>query len=231
MPAPWLAAALLSVCAGFMLPAAALPASASGARPFIAEQDVPFVVLRSAPDGGRALVRLGLYTSFGSPRTYSVVARHGDWLEVVSEALPDNEFGWLPRSAVMLRSSGWLLRVSLSERRLSVFLDGHPVRSYPVAVGASASPTPPGRFQITDKLYSAPMHDAAYTAAYGCCILVLSGRQTRPLPGWNGGDRLAIHAGGGIGEAVSLGCLHLSTSGIEYLMRRLPLGTPVLIAR
>ncbi len=37
---------------------------------------------------------------------------------------------------------------------------------------------------------------------------------------------VAVHGGGGVGSAVSAGCLHASEPDLRYLMRAVPLGTP-----
>ena len=100
---------------------------------------------------------------------------------------------------------------------------GRVVRRVPVGVGAAASPTPTGRFAITDKLDGS----AFSAAAYGCCILALSGHQHDLPAGWRGGDRLAIH--GGPAGASSAGCLHATERDLRWLMRRLPTGTLVTI--
>jgi lipoprotein-anchoring transpeptidase ErfK/SrfK len=42
---------------------------------------------------------------------------------------------------------------------------------------------------------------------------------------------VAIHGGGGLGGAVSAGCLHLDEQSLHYLMRMVPLGAPVFVAR
>jgi len=81
-----------------------------------------------------------------------------------------------------------VLRVNLERKRLEL-VDGNRVeRRIAVGVGGPGSPTPKGRFSITDKLPG-----SAYGSAYGCCILALSGHQTNTPPGWTGGNRLAIH--------------------------------------
>jgi lipoprotein-anchoring transpeptidase ErfK/SrfK len=52
--------------------------------------------------------------------------------------------------------------------------------------------------------------------------------------GWRGGDRVAIHGTSApwtIGQASSAGCLHARDADLAYLMRIVPLGTPVLIRR
>jgi hypothetical protein len=92
-----------------------------------------------------------------------------------------------------------------------------------VGIGAVRTPTPIGRFGVTDKL------TGLNPAAYGCCILALSAHQTHLPLGWPGGDRIAIHGGGGIGAATSNGCLHATEFVLRRLMRLVPLGTQVVI--
>ena len=121
------------------------------------------------------------------------------------------------------------LRVSLTRKRLEL-VDGHRVeRRITVGVGRPGSPTPKGRFSVTDKLSG-----SAYGPVYGCCILALSGRQSNVPAGWRGGDRLAIHGTddpGTIGRDASAGCLHAHARDLRLLMRRVRLGTPVFIRR
>ena len=101
------------------------------------------------------------------------------------------------------------------------------LRRFGVGVGAAASPTPTGRFAVTDKLVG-----AQFSAAYGCCILALSAVQPNLPAGWAGGNRVAIHgtlASSDFGRAVSAGCVHAPDSDLRYLMSIVPLGTPVVI--
>ena len=87
--------------------------------------------------------------------------------------------------------------------------------------------TPTGTFAVTDKL-----NGGAYSASYGCCILSLSATQPNLPVGWSGGNRVAIHgtlSSSDFGRAVSAGCMHASDSNLRYLMRTVPLGTPVVI--
>jgi hypothetical protein len=181
--------------------------------------------LRARP-GGRVLARLGTRTEFGSPRVQRVLRRRGAWLEVLAAELPNGRTGWLPASATRAFRVAWSLRVDRSRRRLIVRHAGRTVRSFPVAVGAPGTPTPLGRYALTDKLRTPG------ASPYGCCILALTGHQTRLDPGWVGGDRLAVHgtsAPATIGTAASHGCLRADERDLRRLLRALPLGTPVFI--
>ena len=115
------------------------------------------------------------------------------------------------------------LDVDLSQRRVLLRRGSRVLRRFAVGVGRPGSPTPTGRFSVTDKLPG-----AAYSAYYGCCILALSATQPNLPAGWSGGNRIAIH-GGPTGGAVSAGCIHAGDADLRYLMRLVPLGTPVLV--
>jgi hypothetical protein len=186
------------------------------------------VVLRARP-GGRGIVRVGPHSVFGGPVVLGVVAERGDWLEVTSEALPNGRFGWVERGRdVSVRSDAWSLHASLGRHVLEVLHRGRPVRRISIAIGASSSPTPTGRFSISEKLPG-----ARFGAVYGCCILGLTAHQPRPPAGWSKSVAyyVAIHGGSGIGSAVSAGCLHASEADLRYLMRTVPLGTAIRITR
>jgi hypothetical protein len=188
------------------------------------------VALRAAP-GARAVARAGPQTQFGSPTALAVAARRGRWLGVESSALPNSKLAWVDgRSpAVAPVRTRVSLHVDLKRLRLTL-LDGRRVlRQAKVGAGSAASPTPTGRFAVTDKLPG-----GRFSPAYGCCVLALSGRQSNLPAGWTGGDRLAIHgtdAPGTIGARASAGCLHAQDRDLKPLMRRVPLGTPVFIRK
>src|SRR5262245_1762059 len=181
------------------------------------------VSLHAAPGSSRVLIRIASRTSFGSPSRLGVVSRSGGWVTVISTALPNGVHGFLRRTEVGLWRQPYVVEVDRSARLATVWRWGVRVRRFLVAVGAPGTPTPVGRFTITDKLSN------FIPSVYGCCVLALSGHQTQLPAGWRGGDRLAIHGGGGLGAGVSNGCLHARTTDLYYLMRRLPLGTQVVV--
>jgi lipoprotein-anchoring transpeptidase ErfK/SrfK len=147
----------------------------------------------------------------------------GGWVAVVSDVLGNGVQGYARAAEVRLARKPYVLDVDLSHRVLIVRRWGLAVRRIPVAIGAASSPTPTGRFSVTDELSD------FYPSVYGCCVLALSAHQTRLPKGWSGGDRVAIHGGGGIGSAVSNGCLHADEADLRYLMTTVPLGTLVVI--
>lgn len=185
------------------------------------------VAVRDRPRG-RVVARLGARTEFGSPQALGVLERRDGWLGVSTTALPNERRGWIDPDAQRLRyeRTAIELRADLSERTLSALRRGQVLRRIRVTIGGPASPTPTGRFAVTDKL-----RGPDFGSYYGCCILAISGRQPKLPPGWQGGDLLAIHGGPSrsIGGRLSAGCLHAAEPDLRWLVRRIPLGTPVTI--
>jgi lipoprotein-anchoring transpeptidase ErfK/SrfK len=178
---------------------------------------------------GRRLARLEKRTEWGSPRVLAVVGRRGHWLRVIATQLRNGRTGWVPISATSLVANPWRVTVDLSQRRVTVYRRDHVVRRFPVAVGRPGTPTPTGRFAVTDKLEL-----AGGSAAYGCCALALSGHQPHVAQGWTGGDRLAIHGTHQlwtIGKSASLGCLRARDADAYWVVKRVFLGTIVEIRR
>jgi L,D-transpeptidase catalytic domain len=220
---------LLSV----LLSAAAVahPQPVRPAPPHVIAQVRPgrVVALRARPFGP-VVARVGAVTRFGSRRTLGVVATdRGRWLAVKEPDVDGNHTVWVDASAGGLRYSRTALEldVDLSDRTLTVRRGTAIVRRASVGVGAAGSPTPTGRFAVTDKL-----DGADFTPSYGCCILALSAIQPNLPRGWTGGDRIAIHgtlSPSDFGQAVSAGCVHARDGDLRWLMRVVPLGTPVVI--
>lgn len=185
------------------------------------------VVLRARP-GGKRIVRVGQRGPIGGgPLVLGVVGVRGRWVQVTAEALPNGHYGWVRfGSDVAVHPIQWTLRASLSRRQLDVFRNGRIVRTIRVGIGAPESPTPTGRFAVAEKL------TGPFGPALGPRILVLTARQPHLPAGWNRNITYyaAIHGGAGEGSAVSAGCLHATAADVRYLMRAVPLGTPVQIS-
>ena len=181
------------------------------------------LLLHAAPGSERVLARVGARTVFGSPMRLAVVGTSGEWLAVISAALGNRIRGFVHRSKVSLVHDPFSLEVDLSSRSVRVWRMGEVLRRFGVAVGTPATPTPRGRFAITDKLSN------FWPSYYGCCAMALSGRQTRPTLRLDrrrstGDPRRQRHRG-----AVSNGCLRAADNDMHYLMTMLPLGTQVVV--
>jgi lipoprotein-anchoring transpeptidase ErfK/SrfK len=154
------------------------------------------------------------------------VKDHGRWLGVVSTRLPNGQLGWVRRSDVRLDTTDISLVLDLSRRRLLLKSGDRVVRRMVVGVGRPSSPTPRGRFAVTDKLVN------RWGPYYGCCVVALSAHQPYLPAGWTGGDRIAFHgtnAPATIGLPSSAGCPRAGYADMQALMRRVPLGAPVFI--
>jgi lipoprotein-anchoring transpeptidase ErfK/SrfK len=181
--------------------------------------------LRDAPDGD-AVERVGPKSRWGGPAILAVVERRGPWVAVLHHAMPNDKPGWVAVEDVKLVREPWAIEVDLSEREAVVRLHDKAVDRIPVAIGRPASPTPTGRFGVTDRLVTKP------GSPYGCCILALSGTQPNVPEGWPGGNRIAIHGTSNeasVGSPASAGCLRMRDADIRKLMRRIPVGARVEI--
>lgn len=179
---------------------------------------------------GQVITRVDAQTEFGSPRALAVArSERGRWLAVKLPTLGNGRVGWIDARAggLRYRRTGLEVDIDLSLHRLTLRNAAGVMRTVTVGIGRPGSPTPTGRFAVTDKL-SGP----AYSAYYGCCILALSATQPNLPAGWSGGNRIAIHgtpSSSDFGRDISAGCVHAPDDALRYLMRTLPLGTPVVI--
>jgi lipoprotein-anchoring transpeptidase ErfK/SrfK len=161
--------------------------------------------------------------------TVAVARQRGRWLGVVTTYLPNGRLGWVDsdQRGLVRATTRVAVSIDLSSRRLVVRRGDRVLRRITVAVGRPSTPTPRGRFAVTDKLPG-----TRYSASYGCCILALSAHQPSLPAGWTGGDRIAVHGTNdpsSIGTAASAGCPRASARDMRYLFRKVPLGAPVFV--
>jgi L,D-transpeptidase-like protein len=179
--------------------------------------------------GGAVRIKLSSRTEWGSPRILGVIRRRGEWVSVQAPELDNGEVAWMETSRARLDCVHWAMRANLKKRRLYVQHNGRTVRRFVIAVGRPGNSTPRGRFSVTDKLR---VTDPG--SPYGCCVLALSGHQTNLPPSWPGGDRLAVHATReltSLGRAASLGCMRVTSTQARWLIKTIPLGTPVFVKK
>jgi lipoprotein-anchoring transpeptidase ErfK/SrfK len=127
---------------------------------------------------------------------------------------------------VPLRWTGMRLAVDVTSLRLAVYDGRRLLASFSVGAGAPATPTPRGRFTVTDRV-SFPAG-----GPYGPLALGISVRQRHLPASWTGGDQVAIHGTNepwSIGRRVSLGCIRVPDWALR-LLRRVPLGAPVVVS-
>ncbi len=128
-----------------------------------------------------------------------------------------------------------VITVSKAERRLRLFKNLKYRKSYGVAVGQPAYPTPAGRFRIQEKqvnpVWSVP--NSPWAGELGGST-VAGGSPANPLKArWMGiTDGVGIHGTGedwSIGTAASHGCLRMHVWDVKDLYPRVPVGTTIVI--
>jgi hypothetical protein len=133
------------------------------------------------------------------------------------------------------RIYGTIITIDKAHFRLRLFKHLRISKSYGVAVGQPAYPTPSGRFSITNKAvnptWSAP--NSPWAGAYAN-ETVPGGSAQNPLKArWMGiVNGVGIHGTGepgSIGSRASHGCIRMTVPDVIDLYPRVPVGTPVLI--
>lgn len=127
------------------------------------------------------------------------------------------------------------LTVSQSEFTVRLWKDLKLVKSYPIAVGQPAYPTPYGLFSIEDKqvdpVWSVPNSPWAGELAG---TTIAGGTAENPLVArWMGvTDGVGFHGTAedySVGTAASHGCMRMHVSDVIDMYDRVPVGTPVYI--
>ena len=187
--------------------------------------------LMSRPGGGRVVgVVPASSPYYGVPSRAWVlgVSRHGRFGRVPIPYAGRVATGWLALGGLQTATTRISVTANLSRHRIFVRRDDRLIFSAPAATGAAMTPTPVGRYVVSDRI-AFPGGGVYGTFAFG-----ISGIQTNLPPGWTGGNQLAIHGTNdpsSIGRSASYGCLRVSERVLDRLRPLLRLGTPVLIRR
>jgi hypothetical protein len=140
-------------------------------------------------------------------------------------------------AAAVRKTVSTVITIKQSTFTLRLFKHLKVVRTYKVAVGQPAYPTPNGRFAIQSKqidpVWSVP--NSPWAGELGGTT-VGGGSAANPLKArWMGvSGSVGIHGTGqdySIGTRASHGCIRMHVSDVKLLYKRVPLGTPVLIGR
>lgn len=187
---------------------------------------VPAVVVHTAPDGPTQTTLANPQPS-GAPLVFLIVTRRGAWVQVQLPLRPNGSTGWVRAAEVTLAGVAFRLDVHRAGHRLDVYRFGALLRSYPVGIGTTETPTPGGTFYLKELL-----KPATSTGPYGPFAYGLSGF-SNTLSTFNGGDGvIGLHGTDEpqlVGRDVSHGCIRLRNADITALAAQLPLGTPVRI--
>ncbi len=140
---------------------------------------------------------------------------------------PNGRTGWIRLAGRRIVHTPVWVRVDRSAHRLWLMRGPRRLAGWSVTVGAPVSPTPTGRFSVTD-----PISTGDPTGPFGSFAFGLTGHQPHLPPGWTGGDQLAIHGTNEpwlLGRAASAGCVRVSARALAVLERWLRPGTPVVV--
>jgi lipoprotein-anchoring transpeptidase ErfK/SrfK len=138
-------------------------------------------------------------------------------------------------TAGLSKAYGTIITIDRGNFKLRLFKNLKLSKTYGVAVGMPAYPTPTGRFSIANKAvnpaWTAP--NSPWAGAYAN-ETVEGGSAENPLKArWMGiVNGVGIHgtgAPGSIGSRASHGCIRMTVPDVIDLYPRVPVGTPVLI--
>jgi lipoprotein-anchoring transpeptidase ErfK/SrfK len=160
--------------------------------------------------------------------TRTIGAGGSRWLQVMLPGRPAGLTGWISEKGTSELITPYRITVDLAARRVSVYRNGHRVRSFQAVVGKPSTPTPTGQFFV-EEVVQMPSGEPG-----GPFALALSAR-SNVLQEFEGGPgQIGIHGrdnlGGTLGQAESHGCVRVGTSSIDWLAAKIHPGTPVLIS-
>src|SRR3954452_12021422 len=150
------------------------------------------------------------------------------WLHVELPLRPNGITGWVLAKNVHRMRVSTRITVDVSEKNVRLYRGGKLVLSSVAAVGASATPTPIGRYYVNQRLIPADPGGPFGPGAVGISAF------SPVLTGWAQGGPVAIHGTNepwSIGHAVSNGCIRLPNTVARRVFRLAVAGTPVLIRR
>lgn len=186
----------------------------------------PLSVFRTPGHG--AIARFGLLNVNGVDTVFSVLGQTCDarWLHVELPLRPNGATGWVRADRVHQFRVRTRIVVDVSARTVRFYRGGKLLLRTPAAVGASATPTPLGRYYVNQRLIPSDPGGPFGPGAIGISAF------SPVLTGWTQGGPVAIHGTNepwSIGRAVSNGCIRVPNAVIRRLFDRMPAGTPVII--
>ena len=193
-------------------------------RSIVATAAVPEVEVFDSPDG-TITHRMANPTPTNGPLIFLTTQNTTDWHEVLLPVRPNGSLGWVRGNSVDLATHNYRIRVDLADFRLRVLERNVVIFDTVAGVASNNSPTPGGRYYLTELL--AP---TAPDTVYGSFAYGLSGF-SETFETFNGGPgQLGIHGTNSpetLGSAVSAGCIRLHNDDVARLVTYLPLGVPV----
>lgn len=151
----------------------------------------------------------------------------------VAWAAPTADLGLPARTDTTTDTEAEAVRVvlRLGDRKVFLYQGEQAIASYPVAVGAAATPTPQGQFEISklviEPVWQSPwtgeMHAPGPNSALGLRWIGFHASESGAF-GFHGTPTLDS-----IGKAVSNGCVRMRNEDIVALFSQVTIGTPVAV--
>ena len=228
-----------------LLAAAALPAPAQAGElvpgPSRARAHLAKVIVatdaRRVPWERRSVARLKPQATWGGGMTQLLVLDSLKlegrlWLKVQLPVRPNGAAGWIPAESARISTTPWRVHVSLRRRTVTVLRRGRVVRRFGAVIGAPGTPTPVGRFAVSEPIPQS--NPGGFLGPWALHLTAFS----NVLDDFGGGPgRIAIHGRGGaslsdpLGTARSHGCIRIDNAQVRFLARVAVPGTPVQISR
>lgn len=163
------------------------------------------------------------------PLVFLVKRRRAGWVQAYLPTRPNLSTGWLKASDVTLAVTSFRVKIQLDSHRMTLLKAGKPMLRAKIAKGRAISPTPTGRYYVTD-LLRPPDPDGFY----GPYALGLSAHSPVYTSFAGGDGQVGVHGTNrpsALGRDVSSGCIRVSNRVITRLAKLLPVGTPIDISR
>lgn len=151
------------------------------------------------------------------------------WVRLRLPVRPNGNVGWARASELRFLQNPFRVKVDLTRHEITAWRGRRPILRERIGVGRALTPTPVGKYFITE-LINVENPGGLYgphafgTSAYSTVLTNFGG----------GPGQIGIHGTNRpelLGTDVSHGCIRLRNPAITRLARTLPLGTPVEITR
>ncbi|MBA2349043.1 MAG: L,D-transpeptidase [Solirubrobacterales bacterium] len=176
---------------------------------------------------GTKLLKQRVFNKQRIPLTFLVVSRRKGWLRVELPTRPNQSRGWIRRTAVTLSFTTMRIVVRRGAHRIRLYDGKRVVMTRKIAVGEAISPTPAGRYFVTDIIRAKRPE-----GFYGPYALGLSAHSNVYTSFAGGNGQVGIHGTNdpsALGTDVSRGCVRVRNDVIAELAKLVPIGTPVTI--
>lgn len=163
------------------------------------------------------------------PVVLLVQQRRARWSRVYLPTRPNRSLGWVRNREVRFRATNYRMRIELRRHRLTVWRGDKIIARKPIGVGQALSPTPTGRYYVTDLVRARNPK-----GLYGPYAFGLSAHSDIVTSFRGGNGQIGVHgtnAPEALGTDVSAGCIRIGNRAITALAKQVPLGTPVVIRR